>query len=87
MQYAVVDVATLVTSHDNALHANPDFPAELQPRDRARAASEQQIAKIENAINPELLAESPKAADGAPNSGLAGGHDAMHGATQRQRNG
>jgi len=55
-----------VTSHDDALTANPDFPAELQPRDRARAASEAQVSKIANAINPELLAESPKAADGAP---------------------
>lgn len=55
-----------MTSHDNGLRQNPDFPAELQPRDRGRAASEAQIAKIENGINPELLAESPKASDGAP---------------------
>ena len=54
-----------MTSHDNGLRQNPDFP-ELQPRDRGRAASEAQIAKIENGINPELLAESPKASDGAP---------------------
>lgn len=66
VRWAVVDVADLVTSHDDALNPNPEFPAELQPRDRARAASEQQIARIANAINPELLAESPKAADGAP---------------------
>lgn len=66
VKWAVVDVADLVTSHDNALNVNPDFPADLQPRDRARAASEQQIARISNSINPELLADSPKAADGAP---------------------
>lgn len=66
VRYAVVDVSTLVTSHDDGLAVNPAFPAELQPRDRARAASEQQIAKIANNLNPELLAESPKAADGAP---------------------
>lgn len=66
VRYAVVEAETLVTSHDDALNVNPAFPAELQPRDRARAASEQQIAKIANALNPELLAESPKAADGAP---------------------
>jgi len=66
VRYKVVDARELVTSHDDALRANPAFPAELQPRDRTRAASEAQIAKIEGAINPELLAESPKAADGAP---------------------
>ena len=45
---------------------NPAFPPEIQPRDRARDASEGQIARIENGIRPELLADSPKAGDGAP---------------------
>jgi predicted ABC-type ATPase len=66
VRWAVVDASTLVTSHDDALHVNPAFPAELQPRDRTRAASEQQIARIANDVKPELLAESPKASDGAP---------------------
>lgn len=65
-QFVAVEAPNLVTSHDNALRQNPDFPPELQPRDRGRAASEAQIAKIENGINPELLAESQKASDGAP---------------------
>jgi predicted ABC-type ATPase len=72
VRYAVVDVGKLVTSHDDALAVNPEFPAELQPRDRTRAASEQQITRIANNINPELLAESPKAADGAPIIGQDG---------------
>lgn len=71
-RFAVIDAAQLVTSHDNALRPNAAFPAELQPRDRSRAASEAQIARIENAINPELLAESPKASDGAPIIGRDG---------------
>lgn len=66
VKWAVVEASSLVTSHDDALHVNPDYPAELQPRDRSRAASEQQITKIANAINPDLLGASPKAADGAP---------------------
>lgn len=66
VRYRAVEVGQLVTSHDDALRVNPDFPAELQPRDRTRAASEQQIAKIENRIDPELLAENRKASDGAP---------------------
>lgn len=65
-QFVAVEADRLVTSHDNSLKPNPAFPPEMQPRDRARAASEAQIAKIENGINPELLAESPKASDGAP---------------------
>lgn len=72
VRYKVVDARELVTSHDDALRVNPAFPAELQPRDRTRAASEAQIARIEGAINPELLAESPKAADGAPVIGADG---------------
>lgn len=66
VRWAAVDASTLVTSHDDALNVNPAFPAELQPRDRTRAASEQQIARIANDVKPELLAESPKASDGAP---------------------
>lgn len=65
-KFVAVEADSLITSHDNALKPNPKFPADLQPRDRSRAASETQITKIENGINPELLAGSPKAADGAP---------------------
>lgn len=72
VQYLVSEADYLITSHDNALKPNPAFPTELQPRDRARAASEAQISKIENGINPELLADSPKASDGAPIIGRDG---------------
>lgn len=66
VRYRLVDVGQLVTSHDDQLRLNPAFPQELQPRDRSRQSSEAQITKISNAINPEFLAESPKASDGAP---------------------
>lgn len=72
LRYTVVDMQQLKTSHSDDLTINKDYPAELQPRDRTRAASEAQITKIENAINPELLAESPKASDGAPIVGRDG---------------
>lgn len=72
VRYRVVDAAALITSHNDALEADPRFPPELQPRDRTRAASDQQIAKIENAIRPELLGESVKASDGAPIVGADG---------------
>lgn len=72
VRWALVEAGDLVTSHGNDLVKNPDYPAELQPRDRGRAASEQQIASIENAIKPQLLGESPKASDGAPIVGKDG---------------
>ena len=66
VRYRLVEAGDLVTSHGNDLASNPAFPAELQPRDRTRAASAEQIARIENAVRPELLGESVKASDGAP---------------------
>lgn len=66
LRYRLAEAGDLTTSHTNDLTANPAFPAELQPRDRARAASAEQISRIENAIKPELLGESVKASDGAP---------------------
>lgn len=66
VQYRLVESAELTTSHSNDLAANPAFPAELQPRQRERAASAAQVASIENAIRPELLGDSAKASDGAP---------------------
>ena len=72
VRWAVVDAGALITSHGNDLRINPAYPQELQPRDRARAASEQQIARIQNDIRPELLGDSPKASDGAPIIGADG---------------
>ena len=66
LQYRVAEAGDLTTSHTNDLMVNPAFPANLQPRDRARAASVEQIGRIENSIRPELLGESVKASDGAP---------------------
>ncbi len=66
VRYRVVDAGDLITSNDDSLRVDPRFPAELQPRDRTRQASADQIAKIANGIRPEWMAESPKASDGAP---------------------
>ncbi len=64
--YAIVDLDDLIASHDQSLARNPRFPAELQPRDRARAASAAQIADIAANLNPRLLDQSNAAGDGAP---------------------
>lgn len=66
VQYEVVDAATLVTSHDGDLNVNPAFPAEMQPRNRERAASAQQIAELAARLEPERLGYSAEASGGAP---------------------
>jgi hypothetical protein len=65
-QFAIVDADNLITSHDTALNVNQSYPAELQPRQRERAASQLQINNILGKLNPELLGENPKASEGAP---------------------
>ena len=55
-----------MTSHDTGLKVNPDYPEELQPRQRERAASELQVNRIANRLNPARLGENPMISDGAP---------------------
>lgn len=64
--YEIREAGDLVTSHDEALRPRLDYPQELQPRDRARAASAAQVSRIESRLDPELLGESPHASSGAP---------------------
>lgn len=64
--YAIADLDDLTASHDASLARNPKFPAELQPRDRGRAASAAQIADIAANLDPRLLDRTPSAGDGAP---------------------
>ena len=64
--YAVVDADDLVASHTTGFMENKNYPQELQPRDRERAASKVQITRIAQNIEPAFLGESPKASDGAP---------------------
>lgn len=67
VRYEVVDGNNLVTSHDHrTLAPNPAFPQELQPRQRERAVSEVQVAKIASQLQPERLGASSTVADGAP---------------------
>lgn len=65
-RYAVIPAESLVTSNDAEGRVNPRYPAELQPRDRTRGSSQLQIDRIARSLNPELLAESPTAQNGAP---------------------
>jgi hypothetical protein len=66
IQYAIVDLENLTASHDANLKVNPDYPQELQPRDRSRVASEIQVERMAKNLEPAFLGESPKASEGAP---------------------
>lgn len=66
VRYEVMDANDLVTSHNSDLGVNPAFPQELQPRDRSRAMSQDQINGIASNLQPERLGFSTDAANGAP---------------------
>jgi hypothetical protein len=66
VRYALVEATGPITSHTESLARNPYFPAELQPRERDRVASREQIQNIARSLEPEWLGASPMAATGAP---------------------
>ncbi|RZG74813.1 lytic transglycosylase domain-containing protein [Acinetobacter sp. WCHAc060025] len=68
--YEVKSLDDLIASNDQAYGVNSNYPSELQPRDRTREASRQQIENMANDIKPELLGESYKLSDGAPIIGM-----------------
>lgn len=66
VRYAIVDAGDLVPSQTETGAVNPAYPAELQPRDRTRAVSQNQVAQIAQNLNPRLLDRTTSAGDGAP---------------------
>lgn len=98
LRYQLRELTDLTTSHDAAMQPNAAYPAELQPRDRSSAASQVQAARISQNLEPELLAESARASEGAPIVGqddvvesgngrtlaLAQAYDGERGASYRQ---
>ena len=70
MAYEVKSLDELIASNDAAYGVNPKYPSELQPRDRTREASRQQIEDMANDLRPEWLGESPRLSDGAPIIGV-----------------
>lgn len=81
VRYEVVDAANLRTSHTLDLRPNKDYPAEVQPRDRGRAASEAQIETISRDLKPERLGVSQSANEGAPIIGPDGVVESGNGRT------
>jgi hypothetical protein len=66
VQHKVVEADSLTTSNTADGSVNPAYPQELQPRDRGRSASLDQINDIASKLNPRLLGDSASATDGAP---------------------
>lgn len=60
----------LIASNDLAYGVNPLYPSELQPRDRTREASRQQIERMAENLKPEWLGESNMLSNGAPIIGM-----------------
>lgn len=68
--YEVKSLDDLIASNDALYGVNPNYPTELQPRDRTREASRQQIERMADELRPEFLGESRMLGDGAPIIGL-----------------
>ncbi|MHA3051831.1 lytic transglycosylase domain-containing protein [Acinetobacter sp. ANC 4640] len=66
MQYEIKSLDDLIASNDRMYGVNSAYPQELQPRDRTRAASIQQIQDMADNLRPEWLGESHRLSDGAP---------------------
>jgi hypothetical protein len=66
VRYGVREAADLIASQLPDGRLNPAYPQELQPRDRTRAASTQQINHIANTLIPEKVGPSASTAEGAP---------------------
>lgn len=67
VRYAVFEADDLVTSHDDDLFPNGQYPQALQPRDRGdRAGSKAYNVQLESRMNPKLLVRDVAAAAGAP---------------------
>lgn len=66
VRYRVVDIDDLIASTKENGAPNPEYPQELQPRQRERYSSDEQIDKIARTLDPELLGANRLASDGAP---------------------
>ena len=66
LSYKVISADDLIVSNDLDGKLNPNYPQELQPRDRSRVSSQSQIRQMANELNPARLAESTSVSEGSP---------------------
>jgi hypothetical protein len=65
-KYEVVDLDSLISSHGNDFNENPNYPQNLQPRDRGAKPAQDQVNNLSSKLNPEQLGKSAEANTGAP---------------------
>lgn len=64
--YELVNADDLIASNTTAFEVNEAYPQELQPRDRQRQASRDQVWNMARNLNPVRLGESVDVQNGAP---------------------
>lgn len=64
--FKIIDASNLVISHETDGTANPDYPPEIQPRDRARSTSQAWVQKTARNLDPDSLGRTQRADSGAP---------------------
>ncbi|MDF4901791.1 hypothetical protein P3551_21155 [Vibrio parahaemolyticus] len=64
--FKLVEAGALIPSNTQDGRINPDFPQELQPRDRTRLSSQMQISKMAKGLRPQQLTDSGLSSHGAP---------------------
>lgn len=67
--FALIDIDQVIASHTATGAENPNYPQELQPRDRSRESSQAWVQKTANDLDPESLGRSGRADTGAPITG------------------
>lgn len=64
--FTVIEAQNLIISHDADGNPNPEYPQELQPRDRARTTSQAWVLKTARNLDPDSLGRTQRADSGAP---------------------
>lgn len=64
--FALLESDEIIASHSSTGAENPNYPQELQPRDRSRESSQAWVQKTSNGLDPESLGRSGRADTGAP---------------------
>lgn len=64
--FALLESNQIIASHTSTGAENPNYPQELQPRDRSRESSQAWVQKTSNGLDPESLGRSGRADTGAP---------------------
>lgn len=66
VRFALVEADDLITSHDDDLFRNVEYPEVLQPRQRDRAGAQARNRMLEAELNPRRLISEAGAETGAP---------------------